>query len=90
MSRIIYVDSENHCHPYDDGTMTAVETDFFDGKCDAFIEGYTYEVDDVGITIYPHMPYNILKAYQIQYEADQSEMEDMKTALNTMEVHVDG
>lgn len=90
MSRIIYVDSENHCHPYDDGTMTAVETEFFDGKCDALVEGYTIEVDDTGIAIYPHKPYSILRAYQSQYEADLVEMEDMKTALNTMEVRVDG
>lgn len=90
MSRIIYVDSENHCHPYNDGTMTAVETEFFDGKCDAFIEGYTYETDDVGIAIYPHVNYTKLKAYQTQYEADLAEMEDMKNALNTMEVRVDG
>lgn len=38
----IYIDSECKCHLTDDGTMTAVETDFFDGKCDALIEGYRY------------------------------------------------
>lgn len=38
--RTIYVDSEFKCHVTNDGTMTAVETDFFDGKCDAFVEGY--------------------------------------------------
>ena len=40
--RKIYIDSEFKCHVSDDGTMTAIETDFFDGKCDAFIEGYRY------------------------------------------------
>lgn len=30
------------CHVTNDGTMTAVETDFFDGKCDTFIEGYRF------------------------------------------------
>ena len=39
----IYVDSEFKCHTSNpDGTYTAVETDFFDGKCDAYIEGYRY------------------------------------------------
>lgn len=38
----IYLDSEFKCHVTDNGTMTAVETDFFDGKCDAFIEGYRF------------------------------------------------
>ena len=40
--RTIYVDFEFKCHAFNDGTMTAVETDFFDGKCDAFIEGYRF------------------------------------------------
>ena len=38
--KTIYIDSEFKCHIANDGTMTAVETDFFDGKCDAYIEGY--------------------------------------------------
>lgn len=38
--KTIFLDSEWKCHVTDDGTMTAVETDFFDGKCDAYIEGY--------------------------------------------------
>ena len=36
----IYIDNEYKCHVADDGTMTAVDTDAFDGKCDAYIEGY--------------------------------------------------
>ena len=40
--RAIYIDSEFKCHTVNDGTMTAVETDFFDGKCDTFIEGYRF------------------------------------------------
>ena len=38
----IYIDSEYKCHTADDGTRRAVETDFFDGKCAEFIEGYRY------------------------------------------------
>lgn len=39
----IYIDTDFKCHVSDpDGTMTAVETDFFDGKCDAYIEGYRF------------------------------------------------
>ena len=40
--KTIYVDSDYKCHVTNDGTMTAVETDFFDGKCDTFIEGYRF------------------------------------------------
>lgn len=38
----IYIDSEFKCHVSNDGTMTAVETDFFDGKCAEYIEGYRH------------------------------------------------
>ena len=40
--RTIYIDSEFKCHTTNDDTMIPVETDFFDGKCDAFIEGYRF------------------------------------------------
>ena len=40
--KTIYIDADFKCHVSDDGTRTAVETEFFDGKCDAFIEGYRY------------------------------------------------
>lgn len=43
--RTIYIDSEFKCHVSNDGTMTAVETDAFDGKCDAYIEGYRFVPD---------------------------------------------
>ena len=33
--KMIYIDPEYRCHTADDGTMTPVETDFFDGRCDA-------------------------------------------------------
>lgn len=38
----IYIDSDFKCHAANDGAYTAVETDFFDGKCDAYMEGYRF------------------------------------------------
>lgn len=38
----IYIDSDYRCHLVDDGTMRPVDTDFFDGKCQTFIEGYRF------------------------------------------------
>lgn len=38
----IYIDNNYKCHVTDDGTMRAVETNFFDGRCTEFIEGYRY------------------------------------------------
>lgn len=39
----IYIDAEYKCHTSDpDGIYREMETDFFDGKCDAFVEGYRF------------------------------------------------
>lgn len=38
----IYVDNDYKCHVADDGTMTVVDTDAFDGKCNEYIEGYRF------------------------------------------------
>lgn len=40
--KTIYIDSDFKCHLTDDGTRVPVETDFFDGKCDAYIEGFRF------------------------------------------------
>lgn len=45
--RTIYIDKNFKCHLDNDGTMIAVETDFFDGKCKAFIEGYRFIPKDM-------------------------------------------
>ena len=77
--KTIYIDFEFKCHIADDGTMTAVETDFFDGKCDAFIEGYRFvpsgeswiRADGAvfqGEMIAPWRPYDELDALQRDHE----------------------
>ncbi len=84
--RTIYIDSEFKCHISNDGTMTAVETDIFDGKCAAFIEGIRFVPDGeswtredgvvfTGEMVAPWMDYNILAAYQLQYETMLAEAE---------------
>ena len=40
--RTIYIDTDFKCHTTTSGTVAAVETDFFDGKCDEYIEGYRF------------------------------------------------
>lgn len=63
----IYVDSDYQCHSENDGTMREVETDFFDNKCNEFIEGYIYD-DSNGVCIYPWKPYEELEKAQVIYE----------------------
>lgn len=40
--RTVYIDTGFKCHVADDGTMAAVETEVFDGKCDAYVEGFRF------------------------------------------------
>lgn len=80
--RKFYIDSDFKCHIHNDGIMTAVETDVFNGKCDAFIEGYRFVPDGEtwtrsdGVTfegrmITPWKSYFELDAAQREYERQQ-------------------
>lgn len=78
--REIYVNPKSfECHTVNDGTMAAVQTDFFDGKCDAYVEGYRYVPEGetwtredgavfTGEMIAPWEPYAELDAAQREYE----------------------
>lgn len=68
VTETIYYDSLYHCHRIDDGTMTAVETDFFIGKCNAFVEGYCYDTSKGYTQIYPWKSLNKLDAIQREHE----------------------
>lgn len=80
--KTIYIDSEFKCHISNDGTMTAMETDFFDSKCNTYIEGYrfvpggkTWVREDgavfTGEMIAPWKPWDELDAAQREYEREQ-------------------
>ena len=95
----IYIDNDYKCHVTDAGTMRPVETDFFHGKCDTFIEGYrlvpegeswTREDGEVfaGEMVAPWKDFAELDAVQRDYERQQ--MEDMREALNVLGVSIDG
>lgn len=77
--RTIYIDSDYRCHVTNDGTMTAVETDFFDGKCDTFVEGYCYDTRNGYVQIYPVKPFSKLYAAQREYE--RKLLEEYEAAL---------
>lgn len=93
----IYIDTNYKCHVTDDGTMTAVETDAFDGMCTEYIEGYRYVpagqtwtredgVEFTGEMIAPWRPWAELDAAQRKYERQQlgqceSALSEIETAL---------
>ena len=77
----IYIDSDYRCHLTKVNGMRAIEIDFFDGKCAAFIEGYRYVPsgenwtrDDGAIfhgpMVTPIVDYAPLAKAQTQYEID--------------------
>ena len=73
---IVYIAPDYKCHVENDGTMTAVENEFFDGKCRDFIEGYClvpagaeYKGNiATGTMIFPWKDYTLLQAAQSGYE----------------------
>lgn len=94
----VYIDKDFKCHTVNDGTMTAVETDFFDGKCNTFIEGYRFvpsgeswtRYDGVvfeGEMIAPWKDYAELDNAQREYE--RALIVDMQNALNKLGVTLD-
>ena len=95
--KTIYIDSDFKCHTSNlDDTYTAVETDFFDGKCAAFIEGYRYipagaiwtrEDGQVfhGEMVAPWRPYEILAELQSVYEEEQQTINEYEAALSEIE-----
>ena len=95
--KTIYIDSDFKCHLSDDGTMTAVETDFFDGKCDAYVEGYRFVpageiwtredgVVFIGEMVAPWKPWDELDAAQREYEREL--LAEYAEALKTVGVTV--
>lgn len=86
----IYIGTDFKCHVTDDGTLTPVETNFFDGKCDTFIEGYRFvpsgeswtRPDGVvfrGEMIAPWKSYSELDNAQREYEREK--LADAENAL---------
>lgn len=101
----IYIDTEYRCHTSNDGTMREVQTDFFDSKCQEYIEGYrfvptgeawTREVGTVfhGEMITPWKPWEELDKLQREYEREQyaamaAELADAREALEILGVTAD-
>ena len=77
----IYIDSEYKCHAAPGDGLTAVETDFFDGKAPGFIEGYRFVPEGqswtrsdgvvfAGEMVSPWMDWEALDGIQRAYERE--------------------
>ena len=93
----IYIDSDFKCHVANDDSMVAIETDFFNGKCDDYIEGYRFVPDGqswtredgevfYGEMIAPWKNYSELNQAQRDYELKL--LSEYKEALLVMGVEV--
>ena len=80
----IYTDSDYKCHASEGEGYTAHDVEFFDDKCDEFIEGYRYipegetwtredGVQFTGCMTAPWKDYSTLERAQLQYVAEQLE-----------------
>jgi hypothetical protein len=96
--KTIYIDSDFKCHLSDDGTMREVQTNFFDGKCQTYIEGYRFVPEGenwiredgtvfTGQMVAPWKSYEELDQAQRQYE--RAQIADMKAALELLGVTLD-
>ena len=76
----IYVDPDFKCHTTNpDGTLREVEHEFFDNKCQTFIEGYCYDDSKGYVAIYPCKDMSELDAAQREYE--EQKLADAENAL---------
>ena len=93
----IYIDADYKCHVEDGGGMTAIETNFFEGKCSEFIEGHRFVPQGIkwlredgaefkGEMICAWKPFQLLD--DAQREHDRKQMADMAAALNELGVYV--
>lgn len=78
----IYIDTDYKCHVSPAEGLTPIETDAFDGKCSAYIEGYRLVssgqtwtrsdgVEFQGEMIAPWKPWNELEEAQREWEREQ-------------------
>lgn len=93
----VYLDSDFRCYTTNSGDRTPYQTDFFDGKCKTFVEGYrivpsgeSWARED-GVIFFgemttPFIDSAFLNAAQAQYEEDQAQMSDMQNALEILGV----
>ena len=100
--RTIYIDADYKCHTANAEDRRAVETNDFDGKCSAYIDGYRFVpagetwvredgVEFTGDMIAPWKPWEELDAAQREFERQQFEEANAQNAqlLETMAAMVE-
>ena len=99
---VVYLDADYRCYATHGQNRVAVETDFFDGKCQAYIEGYRFVPDGEiwvredgvafrGEMVAPWKDWEELDDAQRDYERQQLEEANAQNAqlLETMAAMVE-
>lgn len=97
----IYIDTDYKCHTAPGDGLTAVETEYFDGKCAAYVDGYRFVpagaswtrpdgVTFAGEMVCPWKPWRELDNAQRAYEQERLEIltaqnEEYEKALSEIE-----
>ena len=91
----IYIDSDYKCFTTELDGLTAVETEFFNGKCRTFVEGYRFVPAGhswtrsdgavfTGEMVAPWKDYALLEAAQQGYEELLAEMQELEAYHTAM------
>lgn len=99
--KTIYIDQDYKCHIDNLEGRIAIETNFFDDKCNSFIEGYRYvpssstwlredEEEFIGEMVSPWRPVEELQEAQRQYERERySDMKDKMDIIKEVGITIE-
>ena len=99
--KTIYIDQDYKCHIDNLEGRIAIETDFFDDKCNSFIEGYRYvpssstwtredEEEFIGEMVSPWRPVKELQEAQREYERERySDMKDKMDIIKEVGITIE-
>lgn len=82
----IYIDSDFRCHASASDGLREVETDFFDGKCAAFIEGYRFIPAGESWT---REDGTVFIGEMVAPVRDYAELEEIQSAVNQVQAELD-
>lgn len=86
--KTVFIDSNFMCHAASGAGLLPIQTDFFDGRCDTFINGYRFVPDGMqwmredgvifkGEMVSSVVDYRILQAAQEEFESAQAIIVDL-------------
>lgn len=82
----IYLDKDFRCHAAPGDGLREVETDFFDGKCAAFVEGYRFIPAGESWT---REDGTVFTGEMVAPVRDYAELEEIQSAVNQVQAELD-